>query len=687
MDQELPPLAPADAALVKQVKDTILADLDHWEPDFIRMKANRRFARGFQWRGMVRKDLTDPDRPYTANITMRHLKQSTAATYARNPRFTWRRSQRLYHKLWDGTAATLQQAMMASQQDPQGTSPMGMMAMAILREAAEYAEQQRIFDKTGETLAILYEYFLREQVVPTKAMMKRMVLQAKTCGVGYVKQAYQRSTQHDPETTRQIADARSQLDAITRIVAEIDDGDTTEQDAEMARLRHLLEQLEASPQILLREGLTLDWPDPMNIIPSRDMSHIIGFVGCEWVTERFYLSPEKVREIYGVDLGKRFTPHRPEDMTGPVRSKSSNHLRRDGSPEDGDLACVYMHWHRGDGLIYTVCDGYDRWLREPHAPDTWTERFWPWFAFAPNALDNPESPFPPSDVELMDTQQMEINRAGEGLRQHRHAARPGTVVAGSTGDEDAKKMAARRAHDILRLEGMTPEGDVRKLIQPFPTSPIDPNLYETNPAFMDIMRSVGTQQAQMGPTAGATATEASIAEASRGTSDDSAIDELDDVLTEMARAGGQILLMNLSQETVTKIAGPGAIWPAASKEEAAAEIYLEVEAGSSGRKNQAHEIQVRTQMYPMLMQVPGLSQEWVLKDMLKIMDPRINYEDAIDTNAASIIAMNGMQQAAANRGDPAAQGPAGASNAPTPEPAGAPGPKPADEPPPGIPLQ
>jgi hypothetical protein len=101
-------------------------------------------------------------------------------------------------------------------------------------------------------------------------------------------------------------------------------------------------------------------------------------------------------------------------------------------------------------------------------------------------------------------------------------------------------------------------------------------------------------------------------------------------------------------------------------------------------KNQAQEIQARTQMYQLMMQTPGLSVEWMLKDMLRVLDPRINYEDAIDIGALSIVAMNGMQQATANRGgeaDPEAQGDKGASNAPTPEPGGQQGPQPA--PPPG----
>lgn len=668
--------------LVKEMVDKVLADIEYWKPDFDRMRANRRFARGLQWPGTERKDLMDPDRPYVENITMRHLKQRTAATYARAPKFVWRKTKKLYSQIWDGTAGMLQTATMQMQADPANS----LLAQQILQEAMTFAQENRNLDRMGETLALAYEYSLREQTQPTKRMMKRTVLQSGTCGVGYVKQTFQRTMQTEPGVERQINDAKSQLDAITRIMQEVGEGEIDENDPEMERLNLLIRQLEAAPQILLREGLILEYPDPLNIVPDQDLIFLPGFYGCTYVTEVYHMTKKKIMETYGVDLGEKYRPYTSDDPKNLMGNRVS-YTRGSGKPEKADCACVFEIYDKADGMIYTVCDGYDDFLREPEQPDPWTERFWPWFVFAPNALDDPDHPFPASDVELMDTMQMEINRAGEGLRDHRYAARPGHVVAGNLSDEDQKRIGGRAAHSVVPIQGLGPEGDIKKMLQAFPTSPIDPNLYDTSPAFQGVLRSVGTQEANLGPTSGATATESSIAQSSRQNSDDSTIDELDDLLTEMARAGGQILLMNLTEQTVKEIVGPGALWPSASKEEVARELFLECEAGSSGRKNQAHEIQVRTQMYPLMFQIAGLSQERMAKDMLNVMDNRISFEEFVDVGALSVVAMNAQKQAAqggiGTPADPAAQGGEGAGNAPTPEPPGQQGPN-GNVPPPAM---
>lgn len=686
MDETTEKAPPARAAQVKAILDEIAADLAHWKPDFDRMKRNRKFARGLQWPGMTRKDLSDPERLYVENVTMRLLKQGTSATYARNPRYVWRRAERVYHKVWDGTASMLQTAIAAL--SPQVDPATGQMirpapnplAQAIAKEASDYAEQSQILERGGRTLAIIYSYYIREQNPPTKKMMKRMVLAAGTDGVGYVKQTFQRKTGRSPDIERALLDARSQLDTIQRLAEALKDGDLDPDDAEMSRLTLLIKNLEEAQFVLLREGLAIGYPDAMNIIPSRHMSSIVDFVGCPHVTERYYMTAEEIEEVYG----KKLTPGQFKAYTKVMEpDEIAAGYKPTNTGKDADRTCVYECYNRHDGLIYTVCDGYEDFLAEPAPPYPWTERFWPWFVYAPNALHDPENPMPPGAVEVVEPMQREINRAGEGLRMHRHAARPGHVTPGLMNEADRKKVSARAAHEVVGLTGMAQGDDVRAYLQAFPTSPIDPNLYDTGVAMQGILRSAGVQEANIGPTSKATATESSIAQSSRQAVDESAIDELDDMLTEMARTGGQILMQNLTAETAMKIAGPGAVWLPATREDLAEEVYLEVEAGSSGRKNQAHEIQVRTQMWPIISALGGISQERVAKDALNVMDSRLVWEDWLEPGAPSVVAANGMMQAAANA-SPEAQGPAGASNAPTPEAGGTPGPQPQKARPPEV---
>jgi hypothetical protein len=158
----------------------------------------------------------------------------------------------------------------------------------------------------------------------------------------------------------------------------------------------------------------------------------------------------------------------------------------------------------------------------------------------------------------------------------------------------------------------------------------------------------------------------------------SCIDDVNDFLSDMARAAGQILFAEMSPEQVVKIVGPGAVWPALSREEISEEILLQIEAGSSGRPNKAVEIANMERMMPFLIQMPGLSKEWLARQALMRLDENVELEDAFEMDTPSVVAQNAITSAlgkggppAPGRGgqvqpgtgkpnDPKAQGPAGA---------------------------
>jgi len=487
--------------------------------------------------------------------------------------------------------------------------------------------------------------------------------------VAYFKQTFQRAMDYPPDVSRTINDHLHRLNQLEILSQDLQEGDIDPHSEEMENLRLQLQALENTEQIILREGISLDYPDSVNIIPDKNMTYLPGFVGCGHVTEQYCLTPEQIREIYGVDIESNFNAYHENELEPIGETRNTDQKGR-------TTARVWEIWDQNDGLVYTVCDGYHDYLTEPHEPVTYSERFYPWFVYAPNAVDDPDDPFPPSDVELMMPMQAEINRAGEALRQHRYAARPSWVSGSAIAESDLKKMEARKAHSLIVLKSLEPDADIRAKLQAFPTPPIDPNLYQTGPQFADILRSVGTQEANLGGTSNATATETSIAESSRQSTLGSAIDEFDDLLTEMARAGGQLLLTEMNAQKVKEIVGPGAIWPEQTREEVAKEVYLEVEAGSSGRPNQAQEVAIMERVYPLLFQIPGLSHEELARHGVRVLDDSASYEDWVDMNALSIMAVNGQQQAAANRGGtmPGDNGQGGGDNAARPAERGGEGP-------------
>ncbi len=389
---------------------------------------------------------------------------------------------------------------------------------------------------------------------------------------------------------------------------------------------------------------------------------LVGFVGARWVTVEYLYTPDEVKEIFGVELGKDFREY---SLDGTNRDTEQGELELGDKANDG-LACVWEHYDREAGVVYYVCDGHAALLREPGPPDVYVEDFWPVFALTFNEVEDEDELFPPSDVRLIQDMQAEYNRARQGQREHRQAARPRYITpSGVLGDEDKQALSGAKPFSVTELN-IDIETDMRQVLQAVPTSGVDPNLYETGQIMTDIQLVAGAQEAQFGAVAKATATESSIAESSRIASVDSNVDDLDGFLTRVARASGQIMFREMSQQQVVEIAGPGAVWPQLTLEEIAKEVFLEVEAGSSGRPNQAQEIRNWKEMLPFLVQMPGLEPTFLARETLTRLDDKMDLTQAIVEGLPSIMAMNGMQQVAPQ--DPAnapdAQGAEGAGNAP-----------------------
>jgi hypothetical protein len=199
-------------------------------------------------------------------------------------------------------------------------------------------------------------------------------------------------------------------------------------------------------------------------------------------------------------------------------------------------------------------------------------------------------------------------------------------------------------------------------------APIDPNLYEINPIFQDLQRTIGDQEADLGGTSGDTATETSIAAQSKQGATAAAIDDIDEALAAIARAAGQILLLNVSEDIVKSIVGPGAIWPMLTKAEVARDLFLEIQAGSSGRPNQMQELQNFERLAPILMQLPGVKPSFIVKQAIQRLDDKVDVDEAVADGLPSVTAMNsGKLPGLPGQGvDPNAQGPQGGLNAQQP---------------------
>jgi hypothetical protein len=90
----------------------------------------------------------------------------------------------------------------------------------------------------------------------------------------------------------------------------------------------------------------------------------------------------------------------------------------------------------------------------------------------------------------------------------------------------------------------------------------------------------------------------------------------------------------------------GAVWPDVDRDSVARNVYLEIQAGSTGRPNKSQEVQNAVQLVPLLQRVPGISPEWLANEIIKRMDDRLDLSDAFAEHLPSMEAMNQAGMAA-----------------------------------------
>lgn len=690
---DAPPATEARKALVNKLLADVKADKKHWEPAFKRMRICMKLAAD----GTTNKeDAESENGSYVVPVINRLMNVAVATLYAKNPKAVAKRKQKLMYKLWDGDPLTIQAALaaIAPPQAPQmghnggppmeGGDPMAPSgppldwqpdpnAVALLQEVASVKATLLQYDRMAETMELLFAYFLQEQDCGYKEQFKALVRRTKTCGVAYVDLGFQRQMKQNPDIAQKIADATSQVKAIEAGIAQLQSGDIEADTAKAEELKLLMDDLQGQVDVIVREGPTLGFPRATEVIPDRRCRHLKTFAGARRVSREYEMTPEEILETWGVDIGKNFTAYKAATDNGGAVS---------GKDEAADgCAKVYCTQDKRKQQYWVICDGYPDFIVEPQAPDVKIERFWTLFPLVFNEVESEDTIFPPSDVWNSRHMQREYNSSRQGLREHKIAARPGWVSPrASLEEKDKQALSARVGFEVIEINSLATGEKLEDKLQSIPIAGIDPSMYETETAFTDLQRSVGVQAANLGGTSGDTATESSIAENSRDTSNKSDVDDLDTMLSALARAMGQLLLTELSKETVLELAGPGAVWPdlPPSREEIVKDLILEVEAGSSGRPNNAAILANYERAMPWLSMLPGVNPAPLAKKGLQALD--IDVDDMYVEGAPSISALNHMAQQNMSAGGgpdaPQNQGDKGGDNAKQPDQPNEPGPQP-----------
>ena len=601
------------------------------EQDFKRMRKNMEFTAGYQYIGQ--KSLAG-DR-YIANLTLSAVNQKVASLYARDPRFVAKQRKRALFEVWDGRVESLQQAIQIAS-TPDVDPAASQQASMLLEDYTQGRMRRDLIDRIGKTLEIVFEWQKDYQQPAFKTQMKQLVRRAITTGVGYmrvnyIKGAHALMSESDSEVT-----FKDLIQSARAIQKRIDADEIPADGKEAEVLSQLTESigfsLDTDETSEIQEYISFDFPTSTSIIVDPRCRSLKGFVGAKWIAQVRLMRLEDVNAFFESDIkaGGTVKTYR-EDGTELVDTTGddSDTLR----VEESSFVRVYEIFDKTTKSRFFLCEGHPDYLMEPEPVEPVSRGFWPIFALVFNEVETEPgqkaSIFPPSDVDLIRPAQLEWNRTRQELRNQREANSPKYMTGkGWLTENDKDKIVEAVPNAVVELEGAKPGDDISKLLSPFRHAPIDPSMYDVAPQMQDISLALNTEEGTRYASSKSTATAASINEQARSVGASSNIDDLDDFLTAVADMCGEVLLRELPVEIVKRIAGPGAVWPDYEREEFADNLFLEIEAASSGRPNKALEISNFAQLAPLLIQA-GAPPHFVLREAVKRLDDRLEPDEAL----------------------------------------------------------
>lgn len=625
------------AIKLQRIKD---AKTKH-DPDYKRMKKNSEFAFGIQGELQEKLDCEE----YRANWTNREVNQKVSALYARDPKAIARRRKRMDFQLWDEDPMTEMAAQSAMQQSQMMGMPPNPQAEMLLQDIAQGKDWRKLVDRVGRTMEILYQYECDTQMPDFKYQMKQLVRRVITCGVGYVRLHFVRLGQPPLTSTGTDDSIATRVKRMKHLVTQLNDDVFQKDDARYSEIEDLMSSIKSSlvqgDHANLEERLEFDFPSATSIIVDPQCKSLKGFIGARWIVQQYIVPLDFVRAYFELtDLAEEGegspTIYREDGVEQP--KASAGETKKD--PTYKPMVCLWEMFELDTKSCCFLMDGYKKYVSEPYPCDPIINRFWPIFSLTFNDVEveggTKASIFPPSDVDLLKSPQKEWNRVRQALAEHRQENAPFYVtkkgwLTSEGPDSDLEKLKNHESGEVIELEGTPPDGDVGKALVAFQPAQIDPRVYDTTPLELDATLVVGSDQPQAPPKAKTAATPAVIEEQKRISGTNSNVDDLDDLLSELARAAGEIMLREFSVQTVQHIVGRGCTWPPENqREDFLNEINLDIVASSSGRPNKAVEIANFERLAPILAQA-GASPWGLIKEAITRLDDRLEVSDFAPT--------------------------------------------------------
>ena len=628
--------SPTEREFVKMWTARIKKAKTYFDDDFKRMRANMDFAAGLQRVGQEKMD----DDKYIANFITHQTNQKTAMLYAKNPKAEWQKRKRLEYQVWDGKVESLWAAAIELQRAAlEGPSPMTIQAQMLMQDYQRGQQLEKQYEKVGKTLEILYHYECDSQEPDFKLQMKQLVRRTVITGVGYVRLNYFNNINSVITSANNDDSIVMRIKRAKQIMSQIAEDKVKDDDPRLLELRLLLsgvmQSVQANDVDDLQESLEFDFLSSTSVIVDPKCQSLKGFIGADWIAIEFLLDLDEANAYFELTGDRAITTDADTVIYDTESRQEVKDAALKNAPKDDVKRPMARFWevfNRHDKTTFFVCDGYKFFVQEPRPLDPPIRRFWPVFALTFNDVEPGDGSkariYPPSDVQLLKPMQEEINRERQGLREHRTSNTPwyATLEGWMTAD-DEEKVISHENSEIIKFKGTPPNGSLKDAIVPFSPAGIDQMVYNTDPIIADAAMVTGQQQ-QVGQKTqrNVAATPAVIQEQSRVTEVSSNVDDLDDLLTQLANASGEMMLRAFQLPTVQKIVGPGAAWPQDNRKDFLDTLFLSSVAASSGRPNKAIDVQNAQQLVPLMLQA-GANPWGVIQYVAKTLDANLNPTD------------------------------------------------------------
>ena len=444
----------------------------------------------------------------------------------------------------------------------------------------------RAFSKTLEIV-------LRRSVVMDGKLKKRtksVLRSVLTTGVGWLKVAYQKEYRKDPIIQGRISDTQDNIARVEMLMREVkENGEKTgEHDAHRGELMQQLAALEQQVEVTSAEGIVIDRVLTEDIFVLDDsLRDFDTYSQARAIGHRVWFTKDLYSETFGGDPPKDATSYKqPKDDDGSP-----------GSEKHENWYAVFEIWDRVSQTVYTKCDGSVTWCRPPYQPKS-GERWYPFFGLAYNLIDGQFEPLP--DVLLLKELQDEYNTTRTNFADHRKENLPGVVVrkGGGLTEDDIQRIANRKINEIIAVEG-DPNRPIGDDLQEIRGAQIDPAVYDVSAIRndMDLMAGL-TDASRSNLTIAKTLGEAEIMKESMMSRTAERQDMNEDFMQEICQFSAEILMIELTEPQVMRIAGPGATWPNMSKEDIFDMVRIDIRAGSTGKPNKQNERQQWIEFMP-----------------------------------------------------------------------------------------